>query len=248
MKKTTTKGKNGKKKTPYARNKSSLQLNKLAELKSWDISNLISGILPSTTAGGNVVSIISAPQLGTDFMNRIGRKIQATSLHLKGWFSWTDAGAHIENQPLLCMAVVLDRQPNGTGTPIMNDIWAGTNGATSGNGLLVNNLNNRKRFKILHRWQSTTPFVVCAAAPSSITAATTAVVDSQGGPYQFDVHIDLLKHKMGPTIFNAGNASAYADINENALSLWFWIGLTSAINSSGCIDVEYYTRMRFYDC
>lgn len=233
-----------KKKKPNKRFKNELRyMEKLPELKAYDLTQVLAGILPAGNTGGNVQSNIFVPTLGTDFTNRIGRKCQITSWQIRGHFVWTDSATHVEDQVLLCWAMVLDRQPNGAAAPTMNDIWSGTNGTTQATGTSMVNLNNRKRFKILHFEQKCTPYVVSASQ-----ALTTVNQLDQSVSYSIEAYIDFRKLKIGPTIFDAANAGAYSDMTENALSLWFWVGTPAGTVSNGLIDCNYTSRVRFYDC
>lgn len=92
-----------------------------------------------TTAG---ITLLNGVATGTDFTNRIGRKITMKSLFIRGWLQ----GQDIQNgSPLgnLCrIMVVYDKQPNGaalTGLQVLKTIDAADQ----------LNLDNRDRFSVL---------------------------------------------------------------------------------------------------
>lgn len=87
---------------------------------------------------------------GTDFTNRIGRRINVTSIQLRGWFG--DGGSavnEVDSSPLRVL-ILEDLQTNGVIATIA-DIFT----AAEANSFL--NLNNRERFKVHYDFAFTIP-------------------------------------------------------------------------------------------
>lgn len=166
---------------------------------------------------------------GSDYTNRIGRKIVMKSLYIRGYTcpepSTAGAGGSVAQQAR--MIIFMDNQPNGA-APAVTDLL---NTATSTSQL---NLNNRDRFKIL-RDQT---FVL---SPQQYSAAN--VLAATGSPAVADVNCYAkLRHE---TIFNAGNAGTIGDINSGALYM-FWIGSNSSGVGTDAVAVVS-ARVRFLD-
>lgn len=86
------------------------------------------------------VTLLNGVATGTDFTNRIGRRIRNLSLELVG-FLYPES--QTTTQMDLCrVLIVLDKQPNGA-IPAITDVL------TSSTSLAGRNLNNAKRFTIL---------------------------------------------------------------------------------------------------
>lgn len=170
---------------------------------------------------------------GTDYTQRIGRKIQNNSVYIRGYVLTeaanfnpivaSNCGAQEVRMILFC-----DMQPNGA-APAVTDLL---NTATPQSQL---NLNNRDRFKIYcdKQWVFD-PFVY-------VTTASQAVVSANRQIYPIKKY-----KKLGlETIFNSGNAGTIGDITSGALYM-FWIGsLPSAVG--GDANAVITTRVRFLD-
>jgi len=122
------------------------------EIKSLDV--------PSSTYTLNSTAQITALNLiraGTSFFNRIGRKINMKSLHVK-----------LQLNPIRTVAatdycrvmIVYDSQTNGS-NPAIADIIQDTDqaGTNTTNAVSSANLNNRDRFRILCDWRLCLPSV-----------------------------------------------------------------------------------------
>lgn len=113
-----------------------------AEIKALD--NSVATITFNSTASIQVLNLI---RTGSTFCNRIGRKVEMTSIRIVG----TMAVKQQSNAPNYCrLLVIYDRQTNGA-LPAIADILQSTiqdasNSTTSFSGL---NLNNRDRFQVL---------------------------------------------------------------------------------------------------
>lgn len=105
--------------------------------------------------GGTVILLNGIGQ-GTDYYNRIGRKVMLKSLMIKGALTveQTGTGLAIPNASMSTrLAIVYDSQTNGT-LPSYADIFQSvdSNGGVTNTTFSGVNLNNRDRFKILKDW------------------------------------------------------------------------------------------------
>lgn len=92
---------------------------------------------PADTTG--TVNLLNGVATGTDFTERIGRKILIKSIYIQGIVQTLDT---VSNNCLNRLIVVLDKQPNGA-APAINDVLVSSNSTEQ------LNLNNRDRFRIL---------------------------------------------------------------------------------------------------
>jgi len=185
----------------------------------------------STTAS---INLLCVPQLGTDYTNRIGRKILIKSLYIRGYVSTEAANSGFANSlsvptQLIRMIVLADMQPNGS-APAATDILNTSDPASQLNA------NNRDRFKIIKDKQWVLGATRVSNTANEVTAMTTS---PQAFPLKWYKKLNL------ETIFNAGNAGAIADINSGALYLVF-IG-NRAAGTLGDSNAYISTRVRFVD-
>lgn len=105
------------------------------ELKTVDVDQ---ATYQADTTG--TVTLLNGIATGTDFTNRIGRKVNIKSLYIKGWLANT--GTTTVNT--MCrLVVVYDSQSNGA-APAITDVFKAANGTSH------LNLDNRDRFKVLY--------------------------------------------------------------------------------------------------
>lgn len=166
---------------------------------------------------------ICIPQTGSDFTNRIGRKIRIRSVFIRGYVSKeSGAGTAASGPQLLRMILLVDKQPNGvaaTTTEVLKQ-------ATSVSQL---NLNNRERFQVI----KDKTFIL---DPFDLSTLTFNRLISP---------VKVYKKLNIPVIFNASSTGNISDINTNALYM-MWIGNVAAgSGSDGNAIVT--TRVRFED-
>lgn len=173
--------------------------------------------------------LLALPQLGSDFNQRVGRKIMLKTLFIRGQIAQNTAYSTLTASTRpggLCRLIVfLDMQPNGT-APLYTDLlnlqapWAQLN------------LNNRDRFKVLKdKIVALDPFVYnTTSQTSAATGANTVKV------FKFFKNINI------ETIFNGTNGGTIADINSGALWL-FTIGNWS----TQAPTLEFTARVRYND-
>lgn len=184
-----------------------------------------------TTAGS--FRLLNGTTLGTDFTNRIGRKIIITSIQLRHMIQLenalnTNLAATATGGQSCRMIVFVDNQPNGA-TPSVADLLVEALPTS------MLNLNNRDRFRILidKAWYFD-PFII------SLTATQAVAPMSRTG-----IYYKKYKKCNIETIYNAGNAGTIGDINSGAIYC-FWIGqYVNGVNLN--VSANQCERLRFVD-
>lgn len=187
------------------------------------------GTIQVNTTGA--ISLLNGCVQGTDYTQRIGRKIMLKSLYIRGRIqteSATTAQASNTIAQLVRMIIVCDTQPNGTVFAITDLL----NTATPESQL---NLNNRDRFSVIcdKQW---------VLGPEYYSGTATQAYNSSS---QQIYPIKKYKKLNIETIFNAGNAGTIADMNSGALYM-VWIGSTGAGNFTDA-NAILSSRVRFQD-
>lgn len=186
--------------------------------------------LPTETISANLdgdTIILCNPQLGSDFNQRIGRKITLKSVYIRFWLYPTiqnqSSGAFVGPAQVIRIIILWDKQPTG-GLPSNTDILA------TANPVSHINLNNRDRFQIL-----SDKFLTLSA---NLLSTTNQYVD-YGNTYAWK-KFKRLNHEM---IFNSSTGST-ADITSGALYLYV-IGS----RPSGSTDalLSFSSRVRYKD-
>lgn len=194
----------------------------LDQVGNFNLNTLAVAANTGGQSGTETLQLINGCMLGTDAVNRIGRKISMKSIQLRILFTLqTSSGGTAltgVTAGYIRLMVIYDAQANG-GTVQYGDIFQGT--PAQGNVTPLN-LNNRERFKVI--WDKDKQ------------------IDPDGPNNQM---FKLYKKCMLPVTFNAGNAGTAADIQTGALWL---LAMTSVQGTSaGVISGEFYSRVRFTD-
>ena len=180
----------------------------------------------STTGG---FYLLFCPQLGSDYNQRIGRKVVIKSLYTKAFFVVERALSNVDGfspAQMMRMIIFVDYQPNGA-TPIATDLL------TASHPLAHLNPNNRDRFKIIKdKTFSFDPIILDGTNTNRACFNRTCA--------------DLKNYKkLGiETIFNSTNAGSIGDITTGALYM-FLVG--SQASGQSDIDGGIETRVRFDD-
>lgn len=176
--------------------------------------------------------LLNVPVLGTDFSNRIGRKILVKSLYIRGFVTSTAAAnltANANAPPQQArLIIVWDMQPNGV-------TFGGADLLTSLAPQAMLNLNNRDRFKIV----SDTTYEIGVYRDSNVATASIATTGQVIHPISKYIKLGKIE-----TVFNAGSAGVIADINSGALFA-VWVGSNAAGANDATAFVSY--RARFQD-
>lgn len=167
-----------------------------------------------------LVSLINGVAQGSDFNNRIGRKVTIKSVQLRGHFTSQDG----EVADCYCrLLIVYDRQPNGA-LPSVTDVL------TASTSVSFMNLNNRERFVILAEHS------IALADKSSLVAGD----QWRGSPTTASV--DIYRKVDLPVIFD-GTGATIGDIQTGSLFV-LSIGDQVTNNAYNCALT---TRVRFVD-
>lgn len=187
----------------------------------------------TTTVDNTNVWCICAPVIGSEFFNRIGRRIQVRMIQVSGyWRPRVDTFVGTGKMRLVC---VVDMQHNGTTNPAITDILS-FSGTTYCSEFM--NLDNRSRFKVIfdrryviynnNIWNSTT-------APDTASAASTT--DS--------IMIDVVKKVNFPVTFGASSTTPKtSDIQTGAILLFAY---SDDGGSGGGYRFRGTTRVRYTD-
>lgn len=181
------------------------------------VNDLAIATYPFDTTGS--VTALNLIATGTDFTNRVGRKILMKSVNIIGVVQPNDTSV----STTLCRALLIyDKQPNGA-LPAITDILNTSNSKDQ------INLNNRDRFVILRDWFQ-------ALAPQQDTATQAYA----GSPTTNNLHMFVkLNHE---TIYNS-TAGTIAAVTSGSLLL-VTVGDSTNTNT---YSLSASTRIRFID-
>lgn len=183
------------------------------ELKVIDTNNYTVAV---PTAGS--VILLNGVAQGTDYTNRIGRKIIMKSLLFRAVLYPSTAASAVFGTTIRIM-LVYDCQTNAA-TPAITDFFAG------GVYLEAMNLTNRDRFKVIKDWF--VPVEATVYAGASLT---------NGSPKE---HMVKLFKKMSMEEIFGGTGATVGSIQTGGL---FLVIIAQAANW----NIDYQTRVRFID-
>jgi len=158
---------------------------------------------------------------GTDSNQRVGRKIEMTSVSMDlivGGGTITAANYALNNTDKIRVALVYDKQPNA-GAVTYGDIYTSTGVNTA--AMSVRNVNNLDRFDVLKVWDE----CVSTEGPNGI------------------VFKDYIKMNLD-TRYDSSNAGTIADIISGAMLLVFCDQNTTGTNTN---TIQGQCRVRFHD-
>jgi len=188
------------------------------ELKS--VENAAIQAAPLSNSTGSV-TLINGVATGTDYTDRVGRKIIIKSIYIRMTaYPYTTGTIDNTKGECLRLMLVMDTQPNGALAAVA-DILNG-----SGDVNAPMNLNNRDRFKVLYDKQIGFP---------SFTTTSGALVN--GSPMLKPIKI--YKKCNLEVIFN-GTGSTIGSIQTGAL-------LVLQLSAHAAIETLYTARVRFSD-
>lgn len=202
------------------------------ELKALDVPKGLQAI--NTTA---VITPLNLIRTGSTFCNRIGRKIEMTSIRVSG--DVVQTGTNVPGIDYARIMIVYDRQTNGA-LPAIADILQTTDQATANttSALSGMNLNNRDRFVMLRDTRLTLPDTTFVAGAQTFTGAT----DPVSKTFNIDMFVKL---KDMLTQYRADSAPAViGDIASGGLYL-VTFGSQAAGAEGYSFNVE--TRLRYND-
>lgn len=187
---------------------------RLAEKKTIDVDPTTNNV--TTTP---VITLLNGAATGTDFTDRIGRKIIMRSLYVKGVIYPED---DITTESILRCIIVYDMQANGA-APVITDVLK------SSAPLSQLNLNNRDRFKVLYDKH----YII-----GKTNNTATQAVSNGHNLFQFKKFIRL-RHE----VLFSGTTAAIGSIQTG--SLYFIFLSSTAAGSSP--NITWSSRIRFED-
>lgn len=185
-----------------------------SELKTNDIATQT--ITPIPTAGS--ITLLNGVAQGTDYTQRIGRKVEMMSLLMRFWF-FPISSASGAFGDYVRVIVFYDNQTNAA-APVVGDVTA------TGAVLDPLNLNNRDRFTVL-----------CDKTYTFNPVQYTATLPTGGNPVSKQLKI---YKKMRKEVIYGGTGATVGSINSGGLFLYLQ-------SSLGVIQTEYTSRVRFLD-
>lgn len=193
------------------------------------VADLTSAAYDINTTG--TFTLLCVPTLGTDFTNRVGRKILQKKIYVRGYCcsqpALTGAASATTAAQIFRMILFVDTQPNGA-VPVTGDLLL------TANAVSHLNLNNRDRFKILVDEQfAIDPYVNVVTATQAQACFVNQIKD-----------VKVFKKCSVEAVFNGTNGGTIADITSGAIYM-FWIGSTAAGNTDGIAQIA--TRVRYAD-
>jgi len=148
------------------------------EKKGMDTDISVLSIVSTTNTNANI-SVLNLVQQGAGSWNRVGRKIHAKSVRIKGFVNFASApvlATGILSQCSFRMILVWDKQPSGSAIPSFDTIFGITaqDGTESCPDITCPlRYDNMDRFRVLKDWFISPPSIPLAAtgtAPNTIQA------------------------------------------------------------------------------
>jgi len=165
------------------------------------------------------LTLLNGVAVGTDFTDRIGRKVIMKSCFFRAFLYPVDDTT--QNDILRCI-IVYDNQTNGA-APIITDIFK------QSSPLSQLNLNNRDRFKILYDKE----FPI-----GKVDTTTDAAFSNGKNVYVFKKYL-----KLNHEVIFGGTAATVASIQTGSIYLMFVTANTAAASA----NVLWTNRIRFVD-
>lgn len=212
--------------TPVVKKSKVTKLTKLLkkqnlEIKFFDTTLNTTAI---TTTGVIINNTVLNIVEGSDFNNRVGRKITLTSIHFRGAYLEETQTSLANMSNNIRIIIYQDKQCNATAAAV-TDILATADEKS------FNNLNNTDRFVILKDWF----FTLNHTAQSALTGPVYAT-------HRIQENLTWNKKNMSMKIkYNGTNGGTVADLTSNNIGV---LGIAQSSNG-GSLDAQ--IRVRFSD-
>jgi len=196
--------------------------------------------VPSTTNTSDAIAALNLIQPGTGSFNRIGRRVQMTSLRLYGTVVFAVAPRATSGDiggNTFRMLVVYDKQPSGV-LPTFADIF----GTTTQDGTESSDWNDQLRYDNTQRFRVIRDKkIVCNPTTENTTGGT---LDRVLYRRDFDEYITL---NLETSYSGQSSPQTISDISSGAL----YIIYRAAVNTTGTDEINVSTlshsRLRYYD-
>lgn len=200
------------------------------------------GAVVATTNTNDDALVLNLVQQGAGSWNRIGRKVNLTSVRLRGIARHTSATAATSgdlNANGLRMIVVWDKQPSGAAIPTFDTIFGLTqqDGTESATYLAPVRYDNMDRFSVLRDCHIT--------MSPQLWNNEGGTTDAARYDYAFDEYIKLGTREV--VYLGQSNPMTIADISTGALYVYFRAEADTAGTNQVAIDADSFARLRYSD-
>ena len=209
------------------------------ETKGMDTDISVLSIVSTTNTNANI-GVLNLVQQGAGAWNRVGRKIHAKSVRIKGVVNFSSAptlATGILSQCAFRMILVWDKQPSGSAIPSFDTIFGITaqDGTESCPDITCPlRYDNMDRFRILKDW-----FI----SPPSIPLAATGTAPNTFHPVNFDEYTKL---PMLESVYSGqSQPMTIADVSTGALYLI--MRQTSNSGTASQVTFDGIARLRYRD-
>lgn len=211
------------------------------EKKGVDTSLTVGAIVATTNTNDDAL-VLNLVQQGAGSWNRVGRKINLTSIRLRGTVVWASAPATTSgdlNSNTLRMVVVWDKQPSGAAIPTFDTVFGltaqdGTEGTTF---LAPIKYDNMDRFSVLRDCQ-----MDFSAQVYNGGGGTTNISRQEA---KFDEFIKLGGREV--VFLGQSQPMTIADISTGGLYVYFRANNDAAGQNQLAIDADSFARLRYTD-
>ena len=214
-------------------------IRRAGEKKGVDTPLVLSTVVNTTTTNGDCF-ILNLIQAGAGSWNRIGRKVNLSSIRIRVLAKFRFAPVAATANQLantLRMVLVWDRQPSGGAIPTFDAVF----GKTAQDGTESTTFLDPLKYDVMDRYQVLRDTVVSKHAPAFNTGGSTNqnIVECV-----IDEYVKL-NHEV---IFSGQSTPmTIADINTGALYLFFRSNEDTSTTAQIAIDADSMARLRYTD-
>lgn len=208
------------------------------EKKGVDFTTDIGTIISTTNTNGDCF-VLNLIQQGAGSWNRIGRKVNLSTIRLKGIITLRSTQTATTNDVLsntVRMVLVWDKQPSGNAIPAFNTVFGRTDQTGTEGTIFLDPIryDNMDRFSILKD---------CVYNLNPKFFSTGGTTNDTRVSYSYDEYIKLGNREC---IFSGqSNPMTIADISSGALYVYFRTSNNTTANE--CSNLFSVARLRYYD-
>lgn len=215
-------------------------LRRIAEKKGMDTALTLNPIISTTTTNGSAF-VLNLIQQGAGSWQRVGRKVNLTSVRLRGTFVFSYANEAVTGSlggNTVRMVVVWDKQPSGGAIPTFDSIFGVTDQTGTESCTFLNPIkyDNMDRFSVLRD---------CVVDMSPEVDAGGGTVNACTQMASFDEYIKLGNKEV--VFLGQSSPMTIADISTGAIYVYFRV----LQNVAGVAEVQVFTnsfaRVRYTD-
>lgn len=208
------------------------------EVKSCDVAGTAISI--STAIG---LQLLNGVAEGVGVFQRIGRKMQMKSVHIRGVITPTGTNAAAVAITMARVIVFYDRQTNGA-APVLGDLLQGIDyqAATFSTVFSGINMNNRDRFVVLMDDQILLP--PCGINGASAASTVLNGVDPNSEQTQGSININRYIKLKGADVIFSGTSGTVAGIASGSLYI---ATISNDPGGTPAYQLNVGARLRYYD-